>query len=263
LTPVIKDTTKAIAALNWVVNEMENRYKLLENFNVRNINGYQSTGTSEGRPRLPYILVIIDEFADLMMIGKKDIEDPIIRLASMARAVGIHLVLATQRPSADVITGLIKANFPGRIAFKVSGKLESRIILDINGAESLLGKGDMLYASPEIANLKRIQSPFISDDEVFRITDYFKNHYQTDYLDEIVESMERYSEDGEAVDPEEEPLFEEARDIVINERKSSASYLQRRLKIGYNRASRIIEMMEEMGIIGPQIGARPREILVD
>lgn len=262
LTPVLKEIPQAIAALNWAVRHMEERYRLLENYNVRNISGYNIMCKEDNKESLPYILVIIDEFADLIMLGGKDIEDPIIRLAAMARAVGIHLVLATQRPSADVITGLIKANFPGRISFKVSSKTESRIILDMNGAESLLGKGDMLYASPEMPNLIRIQSPFISDEEVYKITEFFKNNYKVEYLEEILET-ENTTRESEASDPSEEPLFDDARQIIMTERKASASYLQRRLKIGYNRAARIIEMMEEMGIIGPQVGSKPREILIE
>lgn len=262
ITPVIKESTEAITALNWAVSHMEERYKTLENANVRNIKSYNIMRKEEGKSILSYLVIIIDEFADLMMMGRKEIEEPIIRLAAMSRAVGIHLVLATQRPSADVITGLIKANFPGRIAFKVSGKVESRIILDINGAENLLGKGDMLYASPNLSTIRRIQAPFISDSEVKEMTNFFKTRYKTDYLDEVLEDA-REDVSKEVMDPSEEPLFNEAVEIVVQERKASASYLQRRLKIGYNRAARIVEMMEEMGIVGSANGSKPRDVLID
>jgi S-DNA-T family DNA segregation ATPase FtsK/SpoIIIE len=262
ITPVMKETHEAITALNWAVKHMEERYRILESYNVRSISGYNIMRKQENKSTMPYIVIIIDEFADLIMTGRKEIEEPIIRLAQMSRAVGIHLVLATQRPSADVITNLIKANFPGRIAFKVATKLESRIILDINGAETLLGKGDMLYTSPNMSNISRLQSPFISDEEVFRITQFYKKHYKSDYWDEVLEEMQCETE-GEAMDPSEEPLFNEAVDIVVREKKASASYLQRRLKIGYNRAARIVEMMEDMGIVGPQSGSKPRDVLID
>lgn len=262
VTPVIKEPSQAILALNWAVNYMEERYKTLEQYNVRHILNYNDLREQEKKPPLPYLVIVIDEFADLMMMGKKEIEDPIIRLAAMARAVGIHLVLATQRPSADVITGLIKANFPGRIAFKVTNKMESRIIMDVNGADSLLGKGDMLYASPSMPAMKRIQSPFISDDEVYEITQFFKKRYKPNYWDEILEEEEITSE-LDPLDPSEEPLFNDAVEIILKEQKASASYLQRRMKIGYNRAARIVEMMEEMGIVGPGAGAKPREVLID
>ncbi|OHD12009.1 MAG: hypothetical protein A2Y41_06090 [Spirochaetes bacterium GWB1_36_13] len=261
--PVIKETSQAILVLKWAVSHMEERYKVLENYNTRNISNYNEIRERENKPKMPFLMIIIDEFADLMMIGGKEIEDPIVRLAAMARAVGIHLVLATQRPSADVITGLIKANFPGRIAFKVASKLESRIILDINGADSLLGKGDMLYSSPDLSNLKRLQSPFISDEEVFQITQFFKTRYKSNYSDDILEALEGGNSENVPTDPSEEPLFNEAAEIIVREKKASASYLQRRLKIGYNRAARIIEMMEEMGMIGPQHGSKPREVLID
>ncbi len=262
LTPVIKEPLEAIAALNWAVEHMEERYKIIENYNVRNIASYNAVRKSENKSTLPYMVIIIDEFADFMMIGGKEMETPIIRLAAMARAVGIHIVLATQRPSADVITGLIKANFPGRIAFKVASKMESRIILDINGAESLLGKGDMLYASPNMSNIMRIQSPFISDEEAYKVTEFFRSKYKPNYNDEILEAAtSSVSEDSH--DPNEEPLFNEAVQIVVNENKASASYLQRRLKIGYNRAARIVEIMEDMGIVGPSMGSKAREVLVD
>ncbi|HOJ49943.1 MAG TPA: DNA translocase FtsK [Spirochaetota bacterium] len=252
ITPVIKELSDAINMLNWAVSYMEERYKILESCNVRNIKTYNLIN----KEKMPYILIIIDEFADFIITGKKEIEDPIIRLAAMARAVGIHLVLATQRPSADIITNLIKANFPGRIAFKVATKLESRIILDINGAEKLLGKGDMLYASPNSLSIKRLQSPLISDEEVNAVTNYYRNNYSPIYWD-IIEETEK-----EASSPTDEPLFNEAVNIILRDRKASASYLQRRLKIGYNRAARIIEMMEDMGIISPSYSGK-REILIE
>jgi len=253
ITPVIKEIGDAINMLNWAVSYMEERYRIIENSNVRNIKSYNLISKKD---KMPYLLIIIDEFADFIITGKKEIEEPIIRLAAMARAVGIHLVLATQRPSADIITNLIKANFPGRISFKVATKLESRIILDVNGAEKLLGKGDMLYASPNSLSIKRLQSPFISDEEVYNVTEFYRKNFNTSYWDILEEDDKEFSS------PTDEPLFNEAVNIILRDKKASASYLQRRLKIGYNRAARIIEMMEEMGIVSPAYSGK-REILID
>lgn len=264
ISPVIKDTQGAIRALKWLVLHMEERYTILEKERSRNIQEYNIRQEKEGLEKMPYLVAIMDEFADLILLGKREVEESVIRLAAMARAVGIHLILATQRPSADVITGLIKANFPSRIAFRVSAKMESRIILDENGAESLLGKGDMLFTSAEFAGIsQRIQAPFISDQEIQNVTDFFRAHYSPQYWDEVLDfdTVEEVSYDSEEEGDDE--LFSEAVQIVIQDQKTSASYLQRRLKIGYNRAARLIEMMEERGILSKSIGNRPRVVLVN
>jgi DNA segregation ATPase FtsK/SpoIIIE-like protein len=265
ISPVIKETTEAIRVLKWLVTHMEERYMLLEKERVRNILEYNIQKKKENAEIMPYLVVVMDEFADLILIGKREVEESVIRLAAMARAVGIHLVLATQRPSADVITGLIKANFASRIAFRVSSKMESRIILDENGAEALLGKGDMLFMSSDIqVSSQRIQAPFISDKEVQDVTDFFKKQYEPQYWDDILqeESFEESSYD-EDNDDDDDMLFKAAVEVVIQANKATASYLQRRLKIGYNRAARLIEMMEERGIVSQSNGNKPRIVLVD
>ena len=269
LTPVITEDKKVVRMLKWLVDEMERRYQMLFRFGVRNIEGLNAKIRNENIPaeKLPYIVLIMDEFADLMTTVGKDIENYIARLAAKARAAGIHLILATQRPSADVITGTIKNNFPARIAFAVSSGTNSRIILDENGAEDLLGKGDMLLMEPSTIGLQRIQGAFLSDDEVYDIVSYAQKHGTPDYLaDDIFEEPET-NDDGEGIEVDvsdedsDEVLYETAKQIVYERKNASASYLQRRMKIGYNRAARIIEMMEERGIIGPPNGSKPREIL--
>lgn len=268
LTEVITDTTKTVKALNWLVDEMERRYKMLARFNVRNIEGLNDKIRSEKIPaeRLPYIVLVMDEFADLMTVARNDIENAVSRLAAKARAAGIHLVLATQRPSADVITGTLKNNIPGRIAFAVSSAVNSRIILDEGGAESLLGRGDMLYQDPGVMGLSRIQGAFLSDKEVEAITHFEKVNNETDYLkDDLFEDPEETEgdEDNESPPDEDsdEALYERAKEICYERKMASASYLQRRMKIGYNRAARLIEMMEDDGIVGPPQGSKPREII--
>ena len=210
-------------------------------------------------PHLPYILIVIDEFADLMAANRKDLEQAIARLAAMSRAVGIHLILATQRPSVDVITGLIKANIPSRIAFMTASKIDSRTILDTVGAEKLLGKGDMLYVSSSNPYPTRIQGTYLSEHEVETVTDYVKTLGEPDYLDDeiFMDESEILEDNGD-----DDPLFDEALQIVVQTGKASASYLQRRLQVGYNRAARMIETMEARGYIGPQNGSKPREVLV-
>jgi DNA segregation ATPase FtsK/SpoIIIE, S-DNA-T family len=210
--------------------------------------------------KLPYIVIIVDELADLMMVASKEVEESIARLAAMSRAVGIHLVLATQRPSVDVITGLIKANFPSRIAFQVSSKMESRIILDSNGAEKLLGAGDLLFSGTGYNSAIRIQGAYLSEEEVMHITSYLRTKGKPDYVEDMFEEEDNL---GDTYNPEEEPLWEEAVAVIRADRKASASYLQRKMKIGYNRAARIIEMMEAEGLVGPAQGSKPREVLVD
>lgn len=269
LTPVITEPKKVVKALGWLCDEMERRYQMISKFGVRNIEGLNAKIRNENIPaeKMPYIVLIMDEFADLMTTVGKDIETYVARLAAKARAAGIHLILATQRPSADVITGTIKNNFPARIAFAVSSGTNSRIILDEGGAENLLGRGDMLLMEPSTMGFQRIQGAFLSDDEVYSIVDYAKKHGSPDYLSEdIFEEPPEMSSDGGDEDPvseedSDEVLYERAKQIVYERKCASASFLQRRMKIGYNRAARLIEMMEENGIIGPQNGSKPREIL--
>lgn len=261
LTPVIVDPHMAPMVLKWTLHEMERRYFLLSEINTRDIDRYNEKvkRKDSGMEKLPYIVVIIDEMADLMM-SSKEVEGYITRIAQKARAVGIHLVVATQRPSVDIITGIIKANFPARIAFQVAQKTDSRTIIDQNGAEKLLGRGDMLYQSPTSSFPVRIQGGYISEDEIERITSHLCKLGKPSYID-IEESL--YPED-ESMEPEDDTddLFTEALKIIEESKKASASYLQRRLSIGYNRAARIIEQMEEMGYVGPQIGSKPREIYI-
>ncbi len=269
LTPVITEAKKVVRALAWLCDEMERRYKMLSKFGVRNIDGFNSKILSENIPaeRMPYIVLIMDEFADLMTTVGKDIENYVARLAAKARAAGIHLVLATQRPSADVITGTIKNNFPARIAFAVSSATNSRIILDDGGAENLLGRGDMLFMNPSSMGFERIQGAFLSDDEVDSIVSFEQRNSTPDYLaEDIFEEPAQESEGGGedidvSDDDSDEVLYEKAKEIVYERKMASASFLQRRMKIGYNRAARLIEMMEDNGIIGPANGSKPREIL--
>lgn len=263
LTPVITEPKRAFQVLQYCIYEMERRYSLLDSLGVRDIGAYNRK-IKKGKyaaEKLPYIVVIVDEFADLMATTGKELESTLARLAAMARAVGIHLVLATQRPSIDVITGLIKANIPSRIAFMVTNKIDSRIILDMVGADKLLGKGDMLFASAWEPALTRIQGAFVSDEEVERLTDYVKTLGEPEYIDEEIffdNEDQSDKEDGYSVN---DPLMDKSIEIVTTAGKASASYLQRRLKIGYNRAARIVEEMEARGIVGPSNGSKPREII--
>lgn len=263
LTPVITEPEKCISALKWAVNEMERRYTLLAEEKVRNIQGYNS---SKGDERMPYIVIVIDELADLMMIAARDVEALIVRLAQKARAVGIHLVLATQRPSVDVITGLIKANIPARIAFTVASQVDSRTILDQMGAEKLLGKGDMLLQTSEMNKPKRIQGAFVDDPEVIQVSDHLRMQRPPQYDDEIVaQPVQLTGKGGVVMDYDgggDDDMYKDAVRCVIESGKASASLLQRRLRVGYARAARLIETMEEQGIIGPADGARPRDVLI-
>jgi S-DNA-T family DNA segregation ATPase FtsK/SpoIIIE len=264
LTPVITEPKRAFQALQYCIYEMERRYALLDSMGVRDIRSYNRRIKERNiaTERLPYIVVVIDEFADLMATTGKELESTVARLAAMSRAVGIHLVLATQRPSIDVITGLIKANIPSRIAFMVAGKMDSRIIIDMVGAEKLLGKGDMLYAGVTDPFPIRMQGAFVSEEEVERVVEYVKTLGEPDYIDEEI----FYDEDEEEAEPslfgdEDDPLFDKALEIVMQQGKASASYIQRRLKIGYNRAARLVELMEDRGIVGPAQGSKPRDLL--
>jgi S-DNA-T family DNA segregation ATPase FtsK/SpoIIIE len=264
LTPVITEPKKAFQALQYCIYEMERRYACLDSMGVRDIRSYNRKIKEKdiASEHMPYIVVLIDEFADLMATTGKELESTVARLAAMSRAVGIHLVLATQRPSIDVITGLIKANIPSRIAFMVAGKMDSRIIIDMVGAEKLLGKGDMLYAGAAEPFPIRMQGAFVSEEEVERVVDYVKGLGEPDYIDDEI----FFDEDEEENSPSlfsdgEDPLYEKALEIVVQQGKASASYIQRRLKIGYNRSARLVEEMEQHGVVGPAQGSKPRELL--
>ncbi len=261
LTPVITEPKKAFQALQYCVYEMERRYSLLDALGVRDIASYNKKIKKRNLATepIPYIVIIVDEFADLMQTSGKELETTLARLAAMSRAVGIHLVLATQRPSIDVITGLIKANIPSRIAFMVASKFDSRIIIDTVGAEKLLGGGDMLFTSAWNPFPVRMQGAFLSEEEVERIVEHVKTLGEPDYIDDEI----FFEDDEESFfeDDDEDPLMEKAIEIITAANKASASYLQRRLKIGYNRAARLVEALERQGIVGPQNGSKPREVL--
>ncbi len=266
LTPVVTDAQKAASALRWAVQEMERRYEMFAAAGVRDIGRYNEliesfpVGEGSSGEKIPYILIIIDELADLMMAAPVDVEDAIIRLAQKARAAGIHMVLATQRPSVDVITGLIKANVPSRIAFAVSSQIDSRTILDMAGAEKLLGKGDMLFSPIGMSKPLRVQGAFIADSEVELLTEYIKKQVEPpEYMEEIT-VCETKAKTENSPNVFEDELFEEAVRIIMELNQASASMLQRKFRIGYTRASRLIDTMEEMKIIGPNLGSKPREI---
>lgn len=260
--PLVDDPKQACQALKWLVREMERRYDVLAEKRVRNLAGYNEKAAAEGFAPMSQIVLVVDELADLMMTAKDDVELPIARLAQMSRAVGIHTVLATQRPSVNVITGVIKANYPTRIAFKVSSQVDSRTILDVKGAETLQGKGDLLYQAPGSGCLQRLQSPFVSDDEINAITDHLRAQLEPRYRVELPE--DDGSGSGSIPGQEDmDPLLRQALEIVATSQRASTSYIQRRLKIGYNRAANLIEEMEVRGYLGPQIENQPREIFID
>lgn len=264
LVPVITESKKAFQALQYCLCEMERRYALLDGMGVRDISNYNRRIKERNiaAEKLPYIVIIIDEFADLMATTGKELESTVARLAAMSRAVGIHLVLATQRPSIDVITGLIKANIPSRIAFMVASKMDSRIIIDQVGAEKLLGRGDMLYASATDPFPVRIQGTFVSDSEVENVVEYVKQFGEPEYIDdEMFVDEEEIDMGPNLFGDSDDPLYDQALEIVLQAGKASASYIQRRLKIGYNRAARLVEIMEEKGIVGPANGSKPREVI--
>lgn len=262
LIDVVTNPKKAAFALNWAVDEMEKRYEAFAENHVRDLKGYNKKMMAEGKEdeKLPKILIIVDELADLMMVASKEIEEYITRLAQKARAAGMHLILATQRPSVDVITGTIKANVPSRIAFAVASSVDSRTILDMGGAEKLLGKGDMLFYPSKYPKPKRIQGAFISDGEVERLVDFVKSN--NEIKNNVESKIEQAIEDKKVkIDNEKDPLFKEAVELVVNDEQASISYIQRKLKVGYSRAGRIVDQMEEMGIIGPHEGSKPRKLL--
>lgn len=270
LIPVVTDPKKAAGALAWAVQEMENRYTMFASKGVRDLKGYNEAVEQKGElGKLPHIVIIIDELADLMMVAKGDVEDAICRLAQKARAAGMHLVIATQRPSVDVITGLIKANIPSRIAFAVSSQVDSRTILDQVGAEKLLGKGDMLFFPTGAPKPTRIQGSFISDKEVEKIVNFVKANGEASYNEDIIESIEKANstdkeiEEGSLDDDETDPLLAEAIEVVIETGQASTSFIQRKFKVGYARAGRIIDQMEERGVISGYQGSKPREVLMN
>ena len=260
LTPVIVDPSKVLSALKWAISEMDRRYKLFAEVGVRNLDAYNELS---GFSALPYILIIIDELADIILFSPADIEDAICRIAQMARATGIHLIVSTQRPSVDVLTGLIKANIPCRIAFNVSSQVDSRVIIDMPGAEKLLGRGDMLFIPPDQAKPTRIQGTFVSDGEIHRVIEFLKKQgLPPQYKEEVTTQTTEVKIGEEGETEEKDELFDEAVRVIRQYDRASASLLQRRLKIGYARAARIIDQMEKVGIVGPAEGAKPREVFV-
>lgn len=266
LTPVVTNPKKAARALNNVVKEMERRYELFASTGTKNRATYNDYVLKYNReeekslPLLPYIVVIVDELADLMMVASKEVEDAIMRLAQMARAAGIHMILATQRPSVDVLTGTIKANIPSRIAFAVSSGVDSRTILDMVGAEKLLGKGDMLYLPMGTSQARRVQGTFITDDEVKQVVEFVKDQQEVNYVEEMIPNEEA---DAQMHEEPEDEYFDEAVKLVIEEETASVSMLQRRFRIGYNRAARLIDDMEARGVVGPPNGSKPRDVLIE
>jgi S-DNA-T family DNA segregation ATPase FtsK/SpoIIIE len=268
ITPVVTSAKKATNALFWAVHEMEKRYELLSEMKARNIHQYnqkiekqEKQGKEDLPEKLAYIVVVIDELADLMMLASRDVEVALMRLAQMARAAGIHLMLATQRPSVDVLTGVIKANFPTRLTFQVSSRTDSRTIIDTIGAENLLGSGDMLFLPPGTSKLQRIHGAYISEAELSRIIAFLKQQEKPEYDDEVTEiaALEPAGSDEEQ---EYDERYDDAVALIAKTKQASISMIQRHLRIGYNRAARIIETMEKEGIVGPSDGAKPRDVLI-
>ncbi len=277
LVPVVTDPRKASGALSWAVSEMMNRYKIFSECNVRNLKGYNSMAEAQNfqdengqpMPPMPQIVIIIDELADLMMAAPKEVEDSICRLAQLARAAGMHLVVATQRPSVDVVTGLIKANIPSRIALTVSNAVDSRTILDAGGAEKLLGNGDMLFAPVGANKPVRVQGCYVTDDEITSIVEFVKKTKSIDYDENVIQEIERNAaSEGDKGEPQEsdggstDPMMDEAIKCVVEAGQASTSLLQRRLRLGYARAGRLIDEMEQLGIVGPHEGSKPRQVLM-
>ncbi len=264
LTPVITDSKTTVQALRWATKEMDRRYDILSLHQTRDIMSYNGFAAKASEQEfMPYIVIIIDELADLMATFPREVESSIIRLAQMARAVGIHLVVATQRPSVEVITGLIKANITSRIALQVASQIDSRTILDAAGAEKLLGNGDMLFLAGDTARPRRIQGAYVSEQEIKRLVDFLREQAEPEYDEEIVDGRpEERKKEGENSSAEDDPLYSDARDLIMQTQKASASYLQRRFRIGYARAARLLDLLEADGVIGPQDGAKPRDILI-
>jgi len=260
LTPVIVDPKKVVSSLRWVLSEMDRRYKLFSQAGVRNIDGYNEMS---GFQALPYIVIVVDELADIMLFSPVEVEDAITRIAQMSRATGIHMVLSTQRPSVDVLTGLIKANIPCRVAFAVASQVDSRVILDIQGAEKLLGRGDMLYLPPEQAKPKRIQGAYVSEKETHALVSFLKNQGVTpQYTEDVTDMPKPGTTTVVGVDGDMDELFTEAVKIVCQYDRASASLLQRRLSIGYARAARLVDQLESAGVVGPSDGSKPRDVLI-
>jgi S-DNA-T family DNA segregation ATPase FtsK/SpoIIIE len=264
LTPVITSPRKAATALQNLVREMEQRYTYMSLARTRSLIELNKVKERRGEQPLPYILCVIDELADLMMVAPADVEDSIIRLAQKARAVGIHLVLATQSPRVDVITGMIKANVPSRIAFSVSSQTDSRVILDQNGAESLLGQGDMLFSPVGTSRLQRIQGAYIDESEIAKLTEAWRRQGEPEFREELLEEVEEVAEEAVETefDPDEDPLLPDAIRLVAEMQTASTSMLQRRLRLGYTRAGRLIDMLERRGVISGYEGSKPRQVLV-
>ena len=260
LIPVVTNAKKAQFSLNWAVQEMEKRYQLFAKNNVKDMQSYNELHTIT--EKMPQIVIIIDELADLMMVAATEVEDAICRLAQMARAAGMHLIVATQRPSVDVITGTIKANIPSRISFQVSSQIDSRTILDMSGAEKLLGKGDMLYYPSNLSKPIRVQGAFVSDKEVKRVCDFIRNQGEANYNQDAVESIST-NNTSQTMQDDKDDLYDEAVKLVVADGQASISYLQRKLKIGYSRAARIVDQMEEMGVVSGYDGSKPRKVLIE
>jgi S-DNA-T family DNA segregation ATPase FtsK/SpoIIIE len=276
IVPVVNNVEPVVAALGWVVHEMERRYRLLAVAGVRNLDDFnhrppKAPPPHDDRgqplpPKLPYIVVVIDELADLILTAREAIEQKLARIAQMSRAVGIHTIIATQRPSVNVVTGVIKANYPTRIAFQVSSQTDARTILDNKGAESLLGRGDMLFRPPGADRLQRLQGPMVEDGEIERVVEFVGRQASPDFDLEILKPPSDSTaavEVGESVAAEDETVIQQALEVILEGRRATTSYVQRRLRIGYNRAALVMEILEQRGLIGPQIGTAPREILVD
>lgn len=258
LAPVITETKQASSALSYIVDEMEKRFEKLSSLPARDINTYNQKAFKNGSEPMPYIVVVIDELADLMMISAREVEEAIVRISQMARAVGIHLIVATQRPSANIITGLIKSNITTRIAFSVSSQVDSRVIIDTPGAEKLIGKGDLLFITQSLLKPRRLQSPYITEEEVEKVTDFIKSQEKPEYIEDVL----NYAEEKKKVEKYEDELFEDAVEQILLADQASTSFLQRKLRIGYARAARIMDSMEAHGIVGPQEGSKPRDILI-
>jgi S-DNA-T family DNA segregation ATPase FtsK/SpoIIIE len=265
--PVVTEAKEAASALAWAVSEMEMRLRRLQKAGVRNIAMYNDAARAgslpDGMEPMPYLMIVIDELADLMMVAAREVEDSIVRLAQLARAAGIHLVVATQRPSTDIITGLIKTNITTRIAFAVSSGIDSRVILDVSGAEKLVGLGDMLLSTPKLAKPQRIQGAYVAEDEIMSVVEFIKKQGEPEYHEEILHTKVTPAGHGLDDDGDDDPLTWEAADIVVTSRMGSTSLLQRRLRVGYARAGRIMDILEQKGIVGPPDGSKPREVLAD
>jgi S-DNA-T family DNA segregation ATPase FtsK/SpoIIIE len=265
LTPVVSSPKQASAVLANVLTEMERRYERMSLARARNLQELNRALRKRGETQLPYLLIVIDELADLMMVSPQEVEDAVIRLAQKSRAVGIHLVLATQRPSVDVITGMIKANVPSRIAFAVSSQTDSRVILDTSGAESLLGQGDMLFKPLGTSRLQRVQGAYVSEEEIALVVEQCRSQRRQELDESLLEVPEsaRGSDDGdEDFDPDEDPLLDRAIEVVVQTQTASVSLIQRRLRVGYTRAGRLVDMLERRGIISGYEGSKPRRVLV-